>query len=317
MSITQNQLKGPYSHRHLIVYLVYGAQSVDLSTMIPLQDALDQKIVTVQESGQIGRLVVENISENLDVFIQAGDVVRGGYQDRTLGADFILPRKSGQVRIPSFCVEHGRWHRRGNEEAGRFSSSKHSLHGKDLKLAAILHKNQQAVWEHVNQSHAKLSQSIQGSVTSQQSPSSYELARESVELEQACAEYREALKPVIEDQSDAIGLAILINTKPHAADVYGSTHLFAKLKSKLIDAAIIETIAERNETLTSLPKKIKSHKVKLQEWFREIDRHPISHNELLPPRTQFRIYEGCSAVAFETVDQAAGNNIIHRSYIQK
>ncbi len=47
--------------------------------------------------------------------IQAGDVVKGGRQDRTIGVGFVLPAKSGRVPIPSFCVEIGRWHRRAAE----------------------------------------------------------------------------------------------------------------------------------------------------------------------------------------------------------
>ena len=38
-----------------------------------------------------------NLSEALDLYVQAGDVVKGGCQDGTLGVDFVLPAKSDRM----------------------------------------------------------------------------------------------------------------------------------------------------------------------------------------------------------------------------
>jgi hypothetical protein len=62
----------------------------------------------------VNELIVENLSDE-EVYIQSGDIVKGGRQDRTLGYDLIVPKKSGKVKITSFCVEHGRWSARGRE----------------------------------------------------------------------------------------------------------------------------------------------------------------------------------------------------------
>ena len=48
--------------------------------------------------------------------MQAGDVVKGGRQDRTLTVSLVLPPKSGRIPIASFCVEHGRWSARNAED---------------------------------------------------------------------------------------------------------------------------------------------------------------------------------------------------------
>ena len=44
-------------------------------------------------------------------------------QDRVFPDDFILPTNSGKVPISSFCVEHGRWTRRGTEASEQFPAS--------------------------------------------------------------------------------------------------------------------------------------------------------------------------------------------------
>ena len=105
---------GPFTHENLSIFLLRGSDTLDGSRFIPLDQALEQKFVTVHETGTVGQLEVENLSDSLDLYIQAGDVVKGGRQDRTLGVDFVLPAKSGRVPIPSFCVESGRWHRRAD-----------------------------------------------------------------------------------------------------------------------------------------------------------------------------------------------------------
>ena len=65
---------------------------------------------------------MENTGKD-EVFVQAGDIVKGGQQDRVLSVDLLLPPRSGEVSIAAFCVEHGRWTARGNEDARQFSSA--------------------------------------------------------------------------------------------------------------------------------------------------------------------------------------------------
>ena len=47
----------------------------------------------------------------------------------------ILPGKSGVVSIGSFCVEQGRWSRRGVEDVRQFASAAEGLPSREAKLA--------------------------------------------------------------------------------------------------------------------------------------------------------------------------------------
>ena len=107
---------GPYTHENLTIFLFHAHDQIDGSRYISLKEALEQKKVRVYETGTVGQLEAENLSETIDIFIQAGDVLKGGRQDRTLGIDFIIPARSGRLPIPTFCVESGRWHRRRGED---------------------------------------------------------------------------------------------------------------------------------------------------------------------------------------------------------
>src|SRR5215212_7473031 len=140
------RLSGPYTHKNLTVFLVHGKE-LTTKPFLTLQEALAQKKVRVYETKEVNELAIRNLS-NEDVYVQAGDIVRGGEQDRMISVDFIVPPKSGRMPIAAFCVESGRWNKRGNEVNASFASSENSATN-ELKLAAKSGKSQQAVWDNV------------------------------------------------------------------------------------------------------------------------------------------------------------------------
>src|SRR5258705_10472323 len=113
-------------------------------TFITLQEALAQKKVIVYETKEVNELAIKNLS-NQDVYVQAGDIVRGGDQARMISMDFILPPKFGRMPIAAFCVESGRWSKRGTEQARAVNRLDHSDSPKELKLAAMRSNPQRAV----------------------------------------------------------------------------------------------------------------------------------------------------------------------------
>jgi hypothetical protein len=120
---------------------------------------MKRKLVVVRETGDVNRLTVQNRS-NQDVFVQAGDIVKGGQQDRVLALDLIVPPKSGRIPIDAFCVEQGRWSRRGNEAVAAFSASDNALASKDLKIAANGSRSQGDVWANVSKTQEKLAMNM-------------------------------------------------------------------------------------------------------------------------------------------------------------
>ncbi|MCE9610247.1 MAG: hypothetical protein K8R23_08655 [Chthoniobacter sp.] len=85
MNINHLTIAGPYTHENLSIFLLHGADALDGQRFIPLDDALEQKCVTVHETGDVGQLEVENLSEHLDLYIQAGDVGKEAPQQEQSG----------------------------------------------------------------------------------------------------------------------------------------------------------------------------------------------------------------------------------------
>ena len=101
---------------------------------LTLEEALRNGKVQVRETGNVNSLEIENLGDQ-PVFVQAGDIVKGGKQDRTLTVSLLLPPKSGRMPIASFCVEHGRWSPRAAEDASKFDSAAAVVPSHEMKLA--------------------------------------------------------------------------------------------------------------------------------------------------------------------------------------
>ena len=81
---------------------------------------MQDKVVVVHETGSVNELQIKNVSADVDVYLQSGDIVKGGRQDRTIAMDTIIPPKSGLMPLNAFCVENGRWSQRGGERFSQF-----------------------------------------------------------------------------------------------------------------------------------------------------------------------------------------------------
>src|SRR5262245_54624131 len=127
------RVSGPHVHGNLAIYLVHGTSAAG-PVPLTLQEAVAKGQVQVIETGQVNELQIENTGSE-QVFIQAGDIVKGGKQDRVLTVSFLLPPNSGRLPIASFCVEQGRWSARGKEEVAKFSSAGEAMPSRSALLA--------------------------------------------------------------------------------------------------------------------------------------------------------------------------------------
>src|SRR5262245_27131353 len=158
-TVVDYTVSGPYTHKNLTIFLLHGAAQSQGRAPLTLQEAMKRKQVVVRETGDANRLTIQNRS-NQDVFVQAGDIVKGGQQDRVLALDLIVPPKSRRIPIEAFCVEQGRWSRRGNEAVTAFSESNNALATKDLKIAAKARRSQGEVWANVGKAQKKLADKL-------------------------------------------------------------------------------------------------------------------------------------------------------------
>lgn len=236
-----------HSHKNLSIFLIHGKDKYKGDNVITLGEALENKEFVVFETSDVNELIVQNLSKTMDVFIQSGDIVKGGKQDRVLAVSIIIPAKSGKIKIQAFCVESGRWEKRGGEDSSKFSSSQERIVSKELKIAANKSKSQSEVWSEVSNAQDKLSANVAVDVTANASGSSLQLSLENKKVKETIGEYLKKLSDITDGKKDVIGYAFAINGRINSADVYVSNSLFKKLWPRMLKAAAVEAVTKSGE----------------------------------------------------------------------
>ncbi len=91
------RFSGPFVHENLTVFLIHGKDSSTGQAPLTLEEALAQKKVVIKETGDVNELNIQNLG-TMPVFIQGGDIVKGGQQDRALQSDMLLPGTQANFR---------------------------------------------------------------------------------------------------------------------------------------------------------------------------------------------------------------------------
>ncbi len=164
------EIAGPHVHKNLAVYVVRG-KTTDPRDYITLDEGLAAKTVTVLEQGgregqdqaEVSKLEVENRSDRW-LFLQAGDIVKGGKQDRTIGIDIAIAPKSPPKAIDTFCVEHGRWARGAQGLA--FGANTSLASSNAMRMSIQGEKDQGRVWEEVSKQEQKAVFALRASLPS-------------------------------------------------------------------------------------------------------------------------------------------------------
>jgi hypothetical protein len=257
-SLDGSRLSGPAVHGNLAIYFIHG-NSRNGPIPLTLQEALAKKVIAVREIGRVNELEAENTGAE-EIFIQAGDIVKGGQQDRVLSVSLVLPPHSGATSIPSFCVESGRWSARGKEDVTTFSSANSALPSRKAKIelaesalpaagglgSSAVGMRQQAIWNNVSHIQGKLSSNLGASVAAPRSQTSLQLTLENSRLEREQGEYISVLQPLGEQGADIVGYVFAVNGRLNSADIYPSNGLFRKMWPKLLRASATEAIAARD-----------------------------------------------------------------------
>lgn len=308
-------ISGPYAHKNLSVFLVHGADQLIGPPPLTLQEAMEGKTVVVHETGNVNELAIENLSAE-EVYVQSGDIVKGGRQDRVLAVDLIVPAHSGRLPIAAFCVEHGRWSQRGGESSAAFSASTSSLNSKDLKIAAKSSRSQRLVWDNVTKAQEKLTGNLGAPVAAAESASSLQLTLENRRVKETTQDYLKQLAPLIEGKPDVIGYAFAINGRINSADIYSSGALFRKLWPKMLDASAVEAIAEL------LPEEMKDgkfHPVTAEAialFLKDAESGAVEQKDVTPRVLAIKRETGRN-LFFETRDRDRGSVWLHRNYLAK
>jgi hypothetical protein len=236
-------LSGPYQHENLAVYLVH-ADRQDEQEFITLDEGLKsgQVKVTEQQNAQVNQLMIDNGSDK-PLYLQEGDRVVGGKQDRIVEWCLVLPPKSGPRPLPAFCVEPHRWTDRG-DGGGQFQASFNAaLANLEVRQAAKYQNSQGEVWRQVAITKAGAA----GKLNQNSSTSSLSETLDDAQVKKVSDDAAKALDDALAKNPDAVGVAIAVNGKVKEVDIYPGHKLLAKLYPRLVESYAVTAALNRDE----------------------------------------------------------------------
>jgi hypothetical protein len=249
---TAYHVQGPFTHQDLTVFLLCSDHQ-DRQDFLTLDEGLKEGLVTIteQEHEQVRALWIDNRSDR-PLYLQEGERLIGGKQDRTIISSLVIPPKSGRTSVPTFCVEHSRWVE-GNKGREFGFSVNPALAPKGVRGAAKVEGSQDRVWGCVAAQKVSAHNKLQCPNTN----SSVNEMLDAPQVQAISEEYATTLGRALDltENGDAVGMAIVYNGQIEEVNLYPNRALFRKLFPRLIrayavQAALLKDQAKGGEPLT-------------------------------------------------------------------
>ena len=313
------QISGPYSHENLYIYLIEpsepnGAKDIFADgKFLTLSEAIKLEQIVVHETGTVSELAVENLSKDKPIFIQAGEIVKGGKQDRVLSRDLLLEPLSGKIEIGAFCVEQHRWQKRGTEDAKKFNASSKMLSSKQLKISNQVYRRQAQVWDGVKSQQDDYLDAFGPSAQDKGSPSSLQLSLESKAIAKRVAGFVAELGELAKEYPETIGFAYAIHGELNSAEIYSSSRLFQRQWTRLLESAAAEALSLSKSTKALTPPPSKDE---VARFLRQAEQGSITEN-VVHSGTAIVTRDAKEAHFQESRRGKADKRWLHRSYLRK
>lgn len=185
-------------------------------------------------SASVNTLYIQNISKDT-IFVMAGEVVKGGKQDRVIAQDMILPPHSEKIDLAVFCVEKGRWtYKEHSQFDGYFSVVSNSV-----RKTVIKEKNQSAVWDEVDKAVSRnKAESSTGAYTNLVNAEDYQ---------KELKEYLSYFSREFKNTTNCIGFVGVSGDRIIGCDIFASAELFEKQKEGILKGYITEAIVSNTK----------------------------------------------------------------------
>jgi ARG and Rhodanese-Phosphatase-superfamily-associated Protein domain len=183
-------------------------------------------------SGTVNTLFAQNKS-NDTIFIMAGEVVKGGKQDRVIGQDVVLA-PGEKIDLSAFCVEKSRWTTKDNN-GGEFTGY-YNVSSMDIRKAVTEDQNQSKVWSTVDV-HTQKNGADSDTKT-------YTNLENSEQYRTAVSNYMEKFKSAFGNDGRVIGVIAVTGDKVIGCDMFATHDLFIDSYVNLIHSYVGHAITK-------------------------------------------------------------------------
>lgn len=224
----------PIAYHNMTIVPVTTTATGPFQAYTLLEPGIARKTFAIREldgksdDASVNEVEVKNTGRE-PVFLLSGEMILGGKQDRILQSDVIVPPDGKWIKVPVFCVEHGRW----NGDKMEFGSGGAVAHS-SLSSAA-LSGDQGAVWNEVARKNA-----FEGTSNG---TDTYRRTIQDATLRDKIKKHRDALKQKL-PRGRLAGFVFAINGEVRIADLFGNPVLLDELQDKLLSAYVLEALED-------------------------------------------------------------------------
>lgn len=228
------------------------AKHADIANYKNLKEAMDIQGFRITErkpfgrfddSGAVNNLTIQNKSTDT-IYLMAGDVVKGGNQDRVLAQDMVLPPRT-LANIEVFCVEHGRWQYRGDDTEEETEIEKknrkvyaftgyYNVISNDIRKTVKFERDQKSVWAAVG--------NLTTSNNAISSTETYTALENSEDFTIERNKYLAYFEEKMENTDNVIGMVVVSGNEVLGTDIFNHPNLFKKQYKVLLHSYVTDAI---------------------------------------------------------------------------
>lgn len=239
--IQQLELGDPVFYGTLTIIPVYKTGRFSGSSVLTLEEALKNNWIKITEleGGRVPEVRITNRSKH-KIFLMGGEILTGCKQDRILAGDVLLGPYTKNLKVPVYCVEHGRW----NTVSEAFYS-KDNLGTYYLRAQAQTKtpSAQSGIWAKIASENEKMGVST--------ATNAYQAAYDNIENKAKIRKIAEKMQQVPHLYEDTVGVVIGLGGRIVSADVFSDPNLFQRQWPKILKSSALSSIAVKQQKIIS------------------------------------------------------------------
>ena len=248
-----------------------------------------------------------------DLFIQAGEVLRGGNQDRAVAGDLIIPaprHEPESCMVPVFCAEPECSVPMRDWTPDQFTLFDQLCPSRRLKRE-LRHGYQEDVWREITSLRDVVFDLVSHGGTRPTPPYSLWTLIEQLEAQGWLTPYLQPMLPLAESHREATGAVFVLAGKFNSAELYATPALFRQLWPQTLYAMVVEALVEEKLSGASWQGALPT-KGEVTAWLAATHRRgAVGHTDKINKRVHRRLRSVGTQTRFECLDQEQDGLCVH------
>jgi len=244
--IQKLEIGDPITYGNLTIIPVYSFGKKQKTNIFTLDEAFKNNWIKITEidGGRVPEVRITNRTKH-KIFLMGGEILSGCKQDRIVAGDVLLRPYSKDLKVPVYCVEHGRWN---SVSESFYSKDNLGTYAMRAQAQTKAPSAQIGIWEKIASENKKLGVDT--------ATSAYQAAYDKTEHRSKIRKIEKELQQIPFLNKDTIGVVIGLGGRIASVDVFADPVLFQRQWPKLLKSSALSSISIKRPGILSQQKAI-------------------------------------------------------------